>query len=208
MAWVEYLILFVAVVMVAVSGLYSILSAASVTKMKNYTTDKELEAAHKYLTIGAVLSTIGFVLILVIFGFMMKGGQSGSALIVIMIIITLGLALMTGILAAVGSSHIIKSPNYNSTTDHNAYQDANIAAIVSIAGVGIIFIFFIISLFIGHKGEKTEETKAAPSSSGGGFDVQGILQQVIGGGKGGAGTKSELGEVAKVVEKNPEILAA
>ena len=152
--WIEFVILFLGLILVTLSGLFALMASTEAAKLPNFSSDRELQDARRLLIIAAVVASIGFLAVMGLFIYMMWEDTSSLVRMSLIILVIL-LVLVTGILAAIASSKIYHSPNYAAiVTENHAYRNSNVAAIVAIGGVAIILIFFVISLFVGGK-EKT-----------------------------------------------------
>ena len=156
----EAVFLAVALLLLFITGVFSALAANNIKKNSNYDRDPTLNKARNYLIWAAIISFIGFVLMLimlVLFFVYRDKAASWKTVSLIMSIITLVLAFVVGILAALGANGIRKSQYFTGTgSDSTSYTQAIIAAVVSLAGIGILLIVYIIfKAFIQTKtGEK------------------------------------------------------
>jgi hypothetical protein len=152
----EAVFLGVALFLLFLTGLFAAMSANNLKKNPALGRDPTLTKARNYLVWAAVVAFIGFFLVLlmlILFFVFREKAASWKVISLILSVITLILALVAGVLAALGASDMKKSRNYTGIgSDNAANTEAIVASVVSLAGIGILLIVYIIyKLFIQTK---------------------------------------------------------
>lgn len=161
------IVLFVIIIiLLLISGVFATKSAIAVKDINNYDTDSELQKAHRYLTGAAIACWLGVFIIIVIIGiYIFFVGETvfetGTFFTVGLLIFTIFLTVLVGALSIIAARAIDQSSNYKSSNS-SAHKDAIIASVVSIGGIGFIFITMI---FVLISASQRNKNKTIPTQS-------------------------------------------
>ena len=159
MSAVAIVLLIIAIVLLISSGVFSILAAIAIKKVRAPSPDTcnssfSLNRAHSYLTGASIASWIGIFVIIVLIGFYLAFGSESATLTasyasVGLLVLTLLIMATVGVLTALASTRIecLIEGNITGTEVHKAYKDSNIAASVSIVGFVLLLFALIFSLY-------------------------------------------------------------
>jgi NADH:ubiquinone oxidoreductase subunit 5 (subunit L)/multisubunit Na+/H+ antiporter MnhA subunit len=159
-------ILIIATILTIMSGVYCILAAEAIVKNSKYSSDANLNQAHWYLEVSAIVCWVTIFLILVGIGiyiyYSRNQASRGSTLIItgLMVLMVLLLAIM-GSLSAAAAAIMHNSSNFSTSTssDYEAYIDSIIVATLGVGGIGILLVGIIIYWYITHHRKVVLEKK-------------------------------------------------
>ena len=144
------IIFIILIAITAVAATYAIKSERGLANNPSFSTDQNLQDAHKYLLIAGIVgwTTIGIIIILIILYFVFGAETilyTGSIVAIILGLLSIALAATVGILSTIGAIDMRKSPNFtNQGQDKDAYDDAIIAAVCGVGSVGLLLVILVI----------------------------------------------------------------
>lgn len=165
----EFLDIFLLVIMIILlitAGVFATKSAVAVKNINNYSSDADLQNAHRNLTGASIGAWVGVALIIIIIGLYLyfaseTAGVTGGFFALGLLIFTMLLVLLVGVLSILAARDIGKSSNY-AGSGSSAHRDAVIAASVSIGGLGLMLIILIFIIVSVHRRRQTLSQTAIP----------------------------------------------
>jgi MFS family permease len=155
-----------AFVALAVAGGFATNAAVRVTGITGWDKDKNLDSAHKYLSIAAVVTwiTVAVILVLgivyIIFFMEETLGLFTNLVIYAFLFLSLAATAIVGVLSAIAAQKIADS---KTTSNNSGRTQAIVAAVLAIVATVSLFAAFIASFF--KFGKKKDEKKDEKKSS-------------------------------------------